>query len=294
MIKNIKIPVGWRMVGDNERIIANDKFCGCSRTGSDDITKWVDTLDNENNNNTPAIYDNVYIRKIGDEPKTIKISAKCSDLMFATIYDGNGKQLGSEHDGYVPDWLGDDSSGDYVNLTIDLATGQILNWKEPTKENLKATFGESESEKNERFENHLRNVEIMQELHKQDLNKKPKGSITIKNKTFKSLDEVKVPPTKQITHIGTYKNKKQGSNDSHLKLKRNSLGHFIKMDNIAEFFYPHGRVNQFRIVKIVTDTNNTIEGIQCNGENTGYKRFDKSKIRGLFQYKGYIKAGDWS
>ena len=123
---------------------------------------------------------------------------------------------------------------------------------------------------------------------------KPKGSITIKNKTFNSLNDVKVLMAKQIAHIGTYKNKKPGSNDSHLKLKRNSLGHFIKMDNIAEFFYPHGRVNQFRIVKIVTDTNNTIEGVQCNGKNTGYKRFDKSKIMGLYQHKGYIKAGDWS
>jgi hypothetical protein len=280
MNKNIKIPVGWRMVGDNERIIANDKFWGCSRTGSDDITKWVDTLDNENNNNTPAIYDNVYIRKVSDEPTTIKISAKCSDLMFATLYDDDGKQMGSEHDGYVPDWLGKDGYGDYVNFDIDLATGQILNWKAPSNQDLNKTFALPIK----KIDNTLGGGVLF----------KPKGSITIKNKTFKSLDEVKVPPTKQITHIGTYKNKKQGSNDSHLKLKRNSLGHFIKMDNIAEFFYPHGRVNQFRVVKLVMDTNNTIEGIQCNGENTGYKRFDKSKIMGLYQHKGYIKAGDWS
>jgi hypothetical protein len=282
MIKNIKIPVGWRMVGDNERIIANDKFWGCSRTGSDDITKWVDTLDNENNNNTPAIYDNVYIRKIGDEPKTIKISAKCSDLMFATIYDGNGKQLGSEHDGYVPDWLGDDSSGDYVNLTIDLATGQILNWKAPSNQDLNKTFA-------------LPIKKIANTLGGGVLFK-PKGSITIKNKTFASLSAVKLPISNKDTNKSIPCIKKQCSNDSHLKLKRNSLGHFIKMDNIAEFFYPssvNGK-NTFRVVKLVMDTNNTIEGIQCNGENTGYKRCDKSKIRGLFQYKGYIKAGDWS
>ena len=73
--------------------------------------------------------------------------------------------------------------------------------------------------------------------------------------------------------------------------------HFIRMDDIAEFDYPssvNGK-NTFRLVKIVSEnyTSNCIEGIQCNGTNTGYKRFDKSKITGLFRYKGYIKAWDW-
>ena len=126
-----------------------------------------------------------------------------------------------------------------------------------------------------------------------DSNNKPFPFVNKPTYTDKYIDELGNEIVKPKGSI-TIKNKKPGSNDSHLKLKRNSLGHFIKMDNIAEFFYPHGRVNQFRIVKIVTDTNNTIEGVQCNGKNTGYKRFDKSKIMGLYQHKGYIKAGDWS
>lgn len=116
---------------------------------------------------------------------------------------------------------------------------------------------------------------------------KPKGSITIKNKTYNSLNDVKVPFTKQNITVTKPVIKKQCSNDSYTKLKRDSNGKFIKMDDIVEFEYPHNGVNTFRQVKVVFDANNCIEGIQLNGENTGYKRFNKSKISGLFQYKGY-------
>ena len=121
---------------------------------------------------------------------------------------------------------------------------------------------------------------------------KPKGSVTIKGKTYNSLNDVKVPLAKQNTTVSKPTIKKQCSNDSHLKLKRDSNGHFIKMDDIAEFDYPHENgVYQYRIVKIIDETPDYIEGIQVNGNNTGYKKFKKSRISdityALRKYKGY-------
>lgn len=49
----------------------------------------------------------------------------------------------AEYDGYVPAWFPtpkEDNGGDYVLLDIDVDTGKILNWKKPTKANLKETF----------------------------------------------------------------------------------------------------------------------------------------------------------
>lgn len=71
--------------------------------------------------------------------RTIEISAKCSDLFSATLFEG-GKQKGC-HDGYVPDFMPGQHWGDYVQMEIDVETGQILNWEKPTDEQLKETFG---------------------------------------------------------------------------------------------------------------------------------------------------------
>jgi hypothetical protein len=70
----------------------------------------------------------------------IHISAKCSDLFHAQLF-ADGKLVG-EHDGYVPEWMWMPGQhwGDYVILQIDVATGQITNWKTPTEEELNKTF----------------------------------------------------------------------------------------------------------------------------------------------------------
>jgi hypothetical protein len=50
----------------------------------------------------------------------------------------------SEHDGYVPKWFPNPHAehyGDYVELEIDVATGQILNWTTPTVGDIDETFG---------------------------------------------------------------------------------------------------------------------------------------------------------
>ena len=62
------------------------------------------------------------------KPKTVHISAKCSDLCFTQIEDENGNMI-AEHDGYVPAFMPDQHYGDYVSLEIDIATGKILNWR---------------------------------------------------------------------------------------------------------------------------------------------------------------------
>ena len=70
--------------------------------------------------------------------KTLFISAKCSDLFSAFLYDGN--KIVGEYDGYVPKFMPGEHYGDYVTLEIDLETGKILNWKTPTKKQLDEIF----------------------------------------------------------------------------------------------------------------------------------------------------------
>lgn len=76
--------------------------------------------------------------------KTIRINAKCSDMFSANLVDDKGIACGDAYDGYVPSWFPNPNTehyGDYVELEIDLATGQIVNWKRPTLGQLKKTFG---------------------------------------------------------------------------------------------------------------------------------------------------------
>ncbi len=73
----------------------------------------------------------------------LRITAKCVDLFSASLYDAEGREVGTDYDGYVPSFMpAHDVShfGDYVELDIDLATGQIKNWKKPTKKQLREVF----------------------------------------------------------------------------------------------------------------------------------------------------------
>ena len=63
----------------------------------------------------------------------LKISAKCSDLCWTRYTDKDGNE--TETDSYVPRGIGideEDDYGDYITMEIDMATGQILNWKPKT------------------------------------------------------------------------------------------------------------------------------------------------------------------
>lgn len=70
----------------------------------------------------------------------IKMSAKCSDSFFACLENKDGEDIGEEYSGYVPNFFPGQHYGDYVELEIDVETGQILNWNVPTKEEIKELF----------------------------------------------------------------------------------------------------------------------------------------------------------
>ena len=66
----------------------------------------------------------------------INIVGKVSDMFHADLTDGR------EYSGYVPKELGvGDQYGDYIELEIDLETGQIQNWKKPSDDDLDEIFG---------------------------------------------------------------------------------------------------------------------------------------------------------
>jgi len=69
------------------------------------------------------------------KPKIISVVAKCSDLFAATLVGEDGAKIG-EYDGYVPDFFPGEHYGDYVELSIELETGRILNWKKPSAKDL--------------------------------------------------------------------------------------------------------------------------------------------------------------
>ena len=200
--------------------------------------------------------------------KVIKISAKCSDLFSASLYDGN-KEIGHEYDGYVPNFFPGEHY-DYVTLNIDIETGKILNWKKPTNNDLVSVFGAAPKL--------VKNVKHIPSEHETNLWEQLRGSVTVKGKQYASIND--------LTKDRSFKLK--NGNNSHLKLKRDENGKFIKMDDIAEFVYPHNGSYQYRRIKVIDKSDDYVEGIQLN-HNTGYKRFLTSKISGIFEYKAYAK-----
>ena len=66
----------------------------------------------------------------------LSVVAKCSDMFSATLTDINGKVL-KEHDGYVPGFMPGEHYGDYVEIDIDMVSGEILNWKKPSQKAIK-------------------------------------------------------------------------------------------------------------------------------------------------------------
>lgn len=58
----------------------------------------------------------------------LRISSKSSDLNSIQYETNKGEVIKSNDYAYVPDDIGI-GGGDYVELEIDMETGQILNWK---------------------------------------------------------------------------------------------------------------------------------------------------------------------
>lgn len=70
------------------------------------------------------------------EAKTLKIYSKICDQFTGTLEDSDGEVIAEWDNDYVPSFLPEQHYGDYLILDIDLETGQILNWKKPTREDL--------------------------------------------------------------------------------------------------------------------------------------------------------------
>lgn len=71
------------------------------------------------------------------EAKTLKIYSKICDQFSGTLNDADGEIIAEWDCDYVPRFLPERHyGGDYLILDIDLETGQILNWKKPTREDL--------------------------------------------------------------------------------------------------------------------------------------------------------------
>lgn len=79
--------------------------------------------------------------------RILNLNGKCSDLCYAE-YSVDGKIV-AKSDGYVPDIKGI-GGGDYIEMDIDLDTGQILNWKPSThQEVMEAVKGYDDSDEDE-------------------------------------------------------------------------------------------------------------------------------------------------
>lgn len=68
--------------------------------------------------------------------KRIKTCIKVCDRFTAAVYGSDGEMIRSIEDEYVPDCFPGQHYGDYLELDIDIETGQILNWKAPLESEL--------------------------------------------------------------------------------------------------------------------------------------------------------------
>lgn len=83
-------------------------------------------------------------KQVTVQAKTIKLFMKVCDQFKANLMDQDGDEL-KDYEGYVPDFMPGDHYGDYLILDIDIDSGQILNWKKPTSEQIE-TFINGEQE----------------------------------------------------------------------------------------------------------------------------------------------------
>jgi len=89
-------------------------------------------------------------KQVPVQAKTLALYIKVRDEFCATLKDQDGVSL-KEYEGYVPKFMPGDSGqgdhgGDYLILDIDIDTGQILNWKRPTAEQLEQFISGNDDE----------------------------------------------------------------------------------------------------------------------------------------------------
>ena len=74
------------------------------------------------------------------EAKTVRVNAKVCDSGSYTLLDADGKAI-ADRDDYVPSFFPGQHYGDYLELDIDIETGQITNWKKPEPKEVAQAFG---------------------------------------------------------------------------------------------------------------------------------------------------------
>lgn len=71
-------------------------------------------------------------KKVKVNAKMIEFRAKIRDEGSYLIYDDQGNLLAEAVNEYVPNDIIPGDYGDYIELQIDLETGQVLNWVKPS------------------------------------------------------------------------------------------------------------------------------------------------------------------
>ncbi|MGP2470001.1 hypothetical protein V1956_20285 [Yersinia sp. 2540 StPb PI] len=84
--------------------------------------------------------------KVDIDVKRIKTCIKVRDTFTADVIDADGKVIRTLESEYVPDCFPGNHYGDYLELDIDIETGQILNWKKPMQAELSQLVGEYEED----------------------------------------------------------------------------------------------------------------------------------------------------
>lgn len=73
--------------------------------------------------------------QVEQDAKTLKIYIKVRDMFCAGLVNAEGKEI-KDYEGYVPDFMPGEHFGDYLDLEINLESGQILNWVKPTPQQI--------------------------------------------------------------------------------------------------------------------------------------------------------------
>lgn len=84
--------------------------------------------------------------KVDIDVKSIKTCIKVCDRFTAEVIGADGETIRSIVDEYVPSFFPGQHYGDYLELDIDIETGQILNWQKPNQEQLSKLVGEGEDD----------------------------------------------------------------------------------------------------------------------------------------------------
>lgn len=84
-------------------------------------------------------------KQIPVDVKEFRIHLKVRDRFGGDLVDAQGDTV-KGYEGYVPDFFPGEHYGDYLILNIDIETGQILNWKKPSPDELQEFISQSDDD----------------------------------------------------------------------------------------------------------------------------------------------------